>query len=192
MTFNTPLVTSACPTPLGRLTLAASATGLAGAWFDDQQHRPPSLTAGSVAASGAGWLEQPSNTVLQEAARQLGAYFAGKLQNFELPLDLSAGTAFQQAVWQALLALPRGHTCSYGDLSAGIGRPGAVRAAGGAISRNPISIIVPCHRVIGQNGALTGYAGGLTRKRALLQLEGALPTAHATGPARSSFSPRPL
>jgi methylated-DNA-[protein]-cysteine S-methyltransferase len=99
---------------------------------------------------------------------------------------LSAGTAFQQAVWQALRALPRGHTCSYSALSERIGRPAAVRAVGGAIGRNPISLIVPCHRVIGAAGALTGYAGGLARKTALLQGEGALPA-----PGRSS-RPNPL
>jgi methylated-DNA-[protein]-cysteine S-methyltransferase len=90
-----------------------------------------------------------------------------------LPLDLSAGSPFQQAVWQALLAIPRGNTTSYGVLSSRIGRPTALRAVGGAIGRNPLSIVVPCHRVIGSNGSLTGYAGGLDRKIALLQLEGA-------------------
>ncbi len=84
-------------------------------------------------------------------------------------------SVLKQAVWQALLALPRGQTCTYGELSQRIGRPSAVRATGGAIGRNPLSVIVPCHRVIGQGGALTGYAAGLARKRALLQLEGALP-----------------
>jgi methylated-DNA-[protein]-cysteine S-methyltransferase len=157
---------------LGELTLAASPNGLAGAWFEDQQHCPPELTG----AVNTTWPSAPAHPVLREAARQIDGYFAGELNVFDLPLDLSAGTDFQRAVWQALLALPRGHTCTYGELSARIGRPSAVRAAGGAIGRNPISIIVPCHRVIGQGGALTGYAGGLARKRALLQLEGALPT----------------
>ena len=172
MPLNRSLVISVCPTPLGKLTLAAGPHGLAGAWFEDQQHRPPALSGGGNAA----WPSAPSHPVLREAARQIDGYFAGELNVFDLPLDLSAGTDFQRAVWQALLALPRGHTSTYGELSARIGRPSAVRATGGAIGRNPISIIVPCHRVIGQGGALTGYAGGLARKRALLQIEGALPT----------------
>ena len=172
MPHNRSLVICACPTPLGKLTLAASPNGLAGAWFEDQQHCPPELTG----AVNTTWPSAPAHPVLREAARQIDAYFSGELNVFDLPLDLSDGTDFQRAVWQALLTLPRGHTCTYGELSARIGRPSAVRATGGAIGRNPISIIVPCHRVIGQGGALTGYAGGLARKRALLQLEGALPT----------------
>ena len=160
-----------CPTPLGQLTLAVSTYGLAGAWFEDQQHRPPALCG----AGNAAWPSAPAHPVLRETADQIEAYFSGALKTFELPLDLSAGTDFQQAVWQALLALPRGQTCTYGELSQRIGRPSAVRATGGAIGRNPLSVIVPCHRVIGQGGALTGYAAGLARKRALLQLEGALP-----------------
>jgi methylated-DNA-[protein]-cysteine S-methyltransferase len=179
MKFKTLLVTRDCPTPLGRLTLAASPAGLA--WFEGQQHLPPELANGAVAGTVSVWPVQPSHPVLQEAARQISAYFDGTLNDFDLPLDLSAGTAFQQAVWQALRTLPRGRTCSYGDLSERIGRPAAVRAVGGAIARNPISLIVPCHRVIGAAGALTGYAGGLARKTALLQGEGALPA-----PGRSS------
>jgi len=105
----------------------------------------------------------------------LAEYFAGQRRTFELPLDIAGGTAFQQVVWQALLGLLPGGTISYGDLSQRIGKPGAVRAVGAAIGRNPLSIIVPCHRVIGASGALTGYAGGLARKSALLRLEGALP-----------------
>ena len=175
MKFKTPLVTSVCPTPLGRLTLAASPAGLAGAWFEGQQHLPTELASDAVTGSASIWPAQPSHPVLVEAARQIGAYFDGTLSDFDLPLDLSAGTAFQQAVWQALLTLPRGRTCSYSALSERIGRPAAVRAVGGAIGRNPISLIVPCHRVIGAAGALTGYAGGLARKTALLQGEGALP-----------------
>ena len=172
MPSNHPLVIRVCPTPLGQLTLAASTHGLAGAWFEDQQHRPPALCG----AGNAAWPSAPAHPVLREAARQIDAYFSAALKTFDLPLDLSAGTDFQQTVWQALLTLPRGQTCTYGELSKRIGRPSAVRATGGAIGRNPLSVIVPCHRVIGQGGALTGYAGGLVRKRVLLQLEGALPT----------------
>jgi len=172
MKLKTLLVTSVCPTPLGRLTLAASPAGLAGAWFEDQQHRPTALCG----AGSAAWPSAPAHPVLRESASQIEAYFSGALKTFELPLDLSAGTDFQRTVWQALLTLPRGQTCTYGELSQRIGRPSAVRATGGAIGRNPLSVIVPCHRVVGQGGALTGYAAGLARKRALLQIEGALPT----------------
>jgi methylated-DNA-[protein]-cysteine S-methyltransferase len=94
--------------------------------------------------------------------------------SFDLPLDFAQGTAFQQDVWRALLKIPRGATRSYGALSADVGNPAAVRAVAGAVGRNPLSIIVPCHRVLGADGSLTGYAGGLERKAALLQLEGAL------------------
>ena len=112
--------------------------------------------------------------MLRQAAAQLADYFAGRRDSFDLPLDLSHGTAFQQSVWQALRAIPAGQTTSYGALSAGVGKPAAVRAVGAAVGRNPISVIVPCHRVLGADGSLTGYAGGLERKTALLELEGAL------------------
>jgi methylated-DNA-[protein]-cysteine S-methyltransferase len=151
--------------PLGPMRLAASPQGLCGLWFEGDPHQPE---LGAVPVNG----EHP---LLQQTVRQLQAYFAGERQDFDLPLDLSRGTPFQQAAWQALRALPYGSTCSYRALSAAIGRPRAVRAVGAAIGRNPVSIIVPCHRVIGANGALTGYAGGLPRKQALLRLEGVLP-----------------
>jgi methylated-DNA-[protein]-cysteine S-methyltransferase len=162
---TTPWVRSTCDSPLGPLLLAASDQGLAGAWFAEGQRDTPDLS---------GWREAPSHPVLQQAAAQLAEYFAGCRQCFELQLDLRAGTAFQQAVWQALLNLPYGHTTSYGELARRIGRPKAVRALGAAVGRNPVSIIVPCHRVMGADGSLTGYAGGLPRKTALLQLEGVL------------------
>ena len=173
MKFNASMVQTRCPTPLGDLTLVASASGLAGAWFDDQRHLPPALVA-QLAGQNATWPEQATHPILQEAVKQLTAYFAGQKNSFDLPLDLSAGSPFQQAVWQALLAIERGSTTSYGALSSLIGRPSAVRAVGGAIGRNPLSVVVPCHRVIGSTGSLTGYAGGLARKTALLQLEGSL------------------
>lgn len=150
---------------LGGITLAATDQGLAGVWFDRQRHSPDMT----------GWQRNDDHPVLREAARQLGDYFAGRRQHFDLPLDLSHGTAFQQSVWRALLAIPTGATTSYGALSAGVGRPAAVRAVGAAVGRNPISVIVPCHRVLGSDGSLTGYAGGLERKSALLELEGAHP-----------------
>ncbi|MGK8436253.1 methylated-DNA--[protein]-cysteine S-methyltransferase [Ectopseudomonas hydrolytica] len=116
---------------------------------------------------------QPASRELDAVCRQLDEYFAGKRRRFEVRLA-PRGTAFQQAVWQALQAIPYGRTCSYSELAGVIGRPHAVRAVGTANGANPISIIVPCHRVIGRNGSLTGYAGGLPRKQQLLELEGAL------------------
>jgi methylated-DNA-[protein]-cysteine S-methyltransferase len=110
--------------------------------------------------------------VLLQAAAQVNEYFAGARTRFDLPLDLSHGTPFQQSVWHALLRLPYGDTTSYAALSAAIGTPAAVRAVGAAVGRNPISVIVPCHRILGSDGSLTGYAGGLDRKRQLLTLEG--------------------
>ena len=104
------------------------------------------------------------------AAAQLAEYFAGKRHTFELPLA-PEGTAFQQLVWRALLAIPYGATCSYGDIARAIGRPAASRAVGAANGKNPIAIIVPCHRVIGANGDLTGYGGGMPAKKLLLELE---------------------
>ena len=150
---------------LGGITLAATDHGLAGVWFDRQRHSPDMT----------GWQRNDGHPVLCEAATQLADYFAGRRQHFDLPLDLSHGTAFQQSVWRALLAIPTGQTTSYGALSTGVGKPAAVRAVGAAVGRNPISVIVPCHRVLGSDGSLTGYAGGLDRKSALLELEGAHP-----------------
>ncbi len=173
MKFNASMVQTRCLTPLGHMTLVASASGLAGAWFDKQRHLPAVLVA-EHADPNALWPEQATNPTLQEAVKQLTAYFAGQQNHFELPLDMTAGTPFQQSVWRALLAIPSGSTTSYSALSASIGRPSAVRAVGGAIGRNPISIFVPCHRVVGRSGSLTGYAGGLDRKSALLQLENTL------------------
>jgi methylated-DNA-[protein]-cysteine S-methyltransferase len=111
------------------------------------------------------------DAALEPAARQLAAYFAGERTSFDMPLDLH-GTEFQRRVWQALLAIPFGETTSYGEIARRIGAPSAVRAVGGAVGRNPISIVVPCHRVVGSNGSLTGFGGGLDRKRWLLSHEG--------------------
>jgi methylated-DNA-[protein]-cysteine S-methyltransferase len=120
------------------------------------------------------WTPAPQHPTLLQAAVQLQQYLQGQRKVFDLPLDLSMGTAFQQAVWRALLALPFGHTTSYGALSQSIARPSAVRAVAAAVGRNPLSVVVPCHRVLGANGSLTGYAGGLPRKAALLGLEARL------------------
>lgn len=161
---NTTLYTTHIESQLGGVRLVATDRGLAGVWFDAQRHFPDMT----------GWQTNDTHPLLVEAIAQLHAYFEGRRQHFDLPLDLSHGTAFQQSVWQALLAIPAGATTSYGQLSAGIGKPAAVRAVGAAVGRNPISVIVPCHRVLGSDGSLTGYAGGLERKSALLTLEGAL------------------
>lgn len=150
--------------PLGTMLLAATDRGLAGVWFVGQRHGPDS----------SGWREDADHPVLRETVAQLRAYFAGERTRFELPLDLQAGTPFQQSVWQALLAIPRGGTTSYAQIARQVGKPQAARAIGAAVGRNPVSIIVPCHRVLGTGGSLTGYAGGLERKTALLKLEGAL------------------
>lgn len=153
-------------TPLGPVRLAASPHGLSGLWFEGQRHEPLQALYGPRA-----WPMAEQHALLQEAALQLQQYLHGTRTAFDLPLDLSGGTAFQQAVWQALRGIARGDTQSYGHLSQQLGRPQAVRAVGGAVGRNPLSVIVPCHRVLGANGSLTGYAGGLERKSALLALE---------------------
>ncbi len=150
-------------TPLGPLTLAASAHGLAGVWFDQQRHHPGPLHIP----------QQHGNPYLVQAADELQRFFAGTLREFKVPLD-PQGTAFQQQVWAALQHITFGQLGSYGELARQLGRPAAARAVGAAVGRNPLSIIVPCHRVVGKSGALTGYAGGLDRKVALLRLEGAL------------------
>ena len=162
MKFPADTVMTRWPGPLGPMLIAASPRGLVGVWFEDQRHLPDT----------SGWPLQDDHPLLRETAAQLQAYFDGQRTGFELPIDLSGGTVFQQTVWRALLQIPCGDTCTYGALSRQIDRPAAVRAVGAAIGRNPISVIVPCHRVLGAAGALTGYAGGLARKRALLTREG--------------------
>ncbi|MCU0762440.1 MAG: methylated-DNA--[protein]-cysteine S-methyltransferase [Hydrogenophaga sp.] len=151
-------------TPLGAMRLAAGPKGLLGAWFQEDAHGPPPERFRQ-------WPEAPQHPVLIKAGEQLERYFSGRLRNFDLPLDLDSGTPFQVNAWAALLEIPWGETISYGQLAQRLGRPSAARAAGAAIGRNPLSIIVPCHRVVGSKGALTGYAGGLPRKTALLRLE---------------------
>ncbi len=172
--------TEAYDSPLGGLVLAADVEGLAGAWFAGQRHYGE---FGSVRHTLAGGLERPGNAgdeaqarVLAQARAWLDAYFAGDNPSGLPPLHLM-GTSFQQHVWRLLLEIPHGQTTTYGALARGLehrfGSHASARAVGGAVGRNPISIIVPCHRVLGANGAITGYAGGVDRKRALLKLEGA-------------------
>lgn len=169
MKFNLSIVQTRVPSPLGTIAIAATDQGLTGLWFtEDQRYLPPQLAGPNA------WPEDAAHPVLRLAGAQLAEYFAGSRKVFELPLDLHCGTAFQQSVWQALLTIAPGQTVSYGEVGRRIGKPAAVRAVGGAVGRNPVSIIVPCHRVMGGSGALTGYGGGLHRKAALLQLEGAL------------------
>ncbi len=167
MTYDPNMVYAECTSTQGNLYLAATPQGLAGMWFTDQRHLPD-------VSSWQRHHDTSQQRVLKQTQQQLEAYFAGELQQFDLPLDLSAGTPFQQVVWQALLKIPFGQTTSYGALSSSIGKPLAVRAVGTAIGRNPIGIIVPCHRVVGADGSLTGYAGGVHRKEAFLMLEGAI------------------
>jgi methylated-DNA-[protein]-cysteine S-methyltransferase len=160
MKFANDIVAARHASPLGGILLAATPRGLAGLWFEGQRYHPPH-----------DWPLQPAHPVLAQAMRQLDDYFAGRRTTFDLPLDLQGGTPFQQSVWRALLAIPCGGRTTYGALSRGLGQPQAMRAVGAAVGRNPLSIVVPCHRVLGADGSLTGYAGGLERKTALLELE---------------------
>ncbi|EKT4467665.1 methylated-DNA--[protein]-cysteine S-methyltransferase [Pseudomonas putida] len=148
--------------PVGTLTLVARGDCLAAVlWEQERENR---VRLGELHRSD-------THPTLTETARQLGEYFAGQRQRFELPLDFF-GTDFQRQVWAALLTIPFGETRSYSEIARQIGKPSAVRAVGAANGRNPISIIAPCHRVIGASGSLTGFAGGLQAKQYLLALEG--------------------
>lgn len=151
--------------PLGNLRLVASAEGLAGIWFVERQRHAP---ADELLTS---WPTVSSNPLLDTTEQQLDEYFHGRRRHFDLPLDLQQGTDFQRSVWLALLNIPVGETTSYRALASSLGNPRAMRAVGAAVGRNPLGIVVPCHRVLGSSGALTGYAGGLDRKQALLLLE---------------------
>ena len=155
--------------PLGPMRLAAFDAGLCGVWFVDQSD---AAAVGRAAHSAA------EARVLAQTREQLAAWYAGERQSFDLPLA-PQGTPFQRQVWEGLLTLPFGTTTTYGDLAHRIGRPRSVRPLALALGRNPISIIVPCHRVIGWNTALTGFGGGLKRKRALLIHEGNRYPGHA-------------
>ncbi len=162
-----PLVAQATiDSPIGPLTALATNKGLAGLWFDAQKHHPGDLDAPVDAAN-------PHIVAMQ---RWLDAYWAGSDPSpRDVTLDLH-GTLFQRAVWKALLGIPFGRTRTYGEIAAQVGQGAVPRATGTAVGRNPVSILVPCHRVIGANGSLTGYAGGLPRKEKLLQHEGVLLT----------------
>jgi len=147
--------------PVGELTLVADESGLAAILWEDD--KPDRVRLGALT-------EKADHPVLVETELQLGEYFAGERRTFDVPLSF-AGTDFQKRVWAALLAIPFGETRSYGEIADQLGNPGASRAVGAANGRNPISIIAPCHRVVGSNGKLTGFAGGLEAKAFLLDLE---------------------
>lgn len=148
--------------PQGTMLLTATPKGVAGVYFKGQKHFPKARD----------WQRDARHPVLRRAKRELSDYFAGRRKRFTVALD-PQGTPFQRAVWKQIAKVGYGETITYGELARRAGRPGSARAAGAATGRNPIGIIVPCHRIMGSSGALTGYAGGLGRKRALLALEGA-------------------
>ena len=168
MHFDSSICYTSFDSALGRIRVAATDQGLAGIWFDGQRHQP----------DHGSWSEQPEHTLLRSVVQRLQRYLACKREDGELardlPLDLRGGTAFQQAVWQALLAIGYGHSSSYGTIAAQLGRPRAVRAVGGAVGRNPIAIIVPCHRVLPSGGGVGQFGGGVRAKEWLLRREGRL------------------
>jgi methylated-DNA-[protein]-cysteine S-methyltransferase len=149
--------------PHGRILLVASNAGLSGVYFNGQKYHPQ---------LEATWRHDTGNALLRQAKRELAEYFGGERKRFEIALA-PEGSPFQRQVWKAISTVEFGTTITYGELARRAGCPGSARAAGAATGRNPIGIIVPCHRIVGSNGALTGYAGGLDKKRALLALEGA-------------------
>ena len=155
-------------TPLGAVQAAADDDALRGLWFTGQKYFP---------AAAETWHNRPDYPVFAALEAWLKDYFSGKNPAVTMPLS-PEGTDFQQAVWKLLLEIPYGKTTTYGTIAANLGaaKDGAAQAVGGAVGHNPISLIIPCHRVLGADGSLTGYAGGLEKKRALLELEGALPT----------------
>lgn len=151
------------PSPVGILLIAATDAGICGIYFEEHKHFK----------GKDGWLQTPTQLAVQHlenAATQLDEYFAGRRTEFDVVLDMT-GTEFQRGVWTALGEIPFGKSVSYAQHAQALGNPKALRAVGSAIGKNPVSIIVPCHRVIGLSGAVTGYAGGLERKRFLLALE---------------------
>ena len=151
--------------PQGRMLLVADGEGLAGVYFDGQKYLPQ---------VEPDWRRDARHAPLRQAKQELSEYFGGERKRFETALA-PEGTPFQQAVWKAISAVGFGKTITYSELALHAGFPGSARAAGAATGRNPISIIVPCHRIVGSKGSLTGYAGGLDRKRALLALESGIP-----------------
>ena len=149
--------------PQGEILLTATDGGVSGIYFKGQKYFP---------AKQKDWKRDPGRPALKRAKRELAEYFAGRRKRFAVALD-PQGTPFQKKVWKAIARVGFGETISYGELAKRAGAPRSIRATGAATGRNPISIVVPCHRILGANGSLTGYAGGLARKRALLRLESA-------------------
>ena len=154
-------------TPIGELTLTVSDTALTGVYFPTSRHGPPPVLSHSQDEVG------PGGEILARARQQLAEYFAGARTTFDLPLA-AEGTEFERSVWDALRTIPYGATTSYGEIARRLGDARTARAVGTANGKNPIPIIVPCHRVIGASGDLTGFGGGIDRKRWLLEHEGAL------------------
>jgi methylated-DNA-[protein]-cysteine S-methyltransferase len=152
------------PTPAGTLFATAANGAITGIYFEGQKYFP---------AMTDEWHEDANAAPLAECARQLGEYFDGKRTTFDLPLA-PRGTDFQRRVWREIARIPFGETITYAELAARAGAAGSARAAGAATGRNPITLVVPCHRVVGTDGSLTGYAGGLARKTRLLEIEGVL------------------
>ncbi len=148
--------------PIGEMLLMSDGTALTGAYFENQKHYP---------MPAASWIRNDDLNIFESTKRQLIEYFDGERTEFDLEYKFQKGTEFQREVWTQLSKIPFGETLSYVDIANRIGRPKAVRAVGQANGRNPISIMVPCHRVIGMNGSLTGYGGGLPRKEFLLKHE---------------------
>ncbi len=189
MKFDTSIVQTRIQTPIGEMCLGATAQGLAGAWFIDQRHRPDGMDFKSVPHT---WPVHDAHPTLMQAARELQEFFVGQRRVFDVALDISGGTLFQQSVWRVLLKIDHGKTSTYGEIGRQINNPAAVRAVGSAVGRNPLGIIIPCHRVLGGDGSLTGYAGGLHRKVALLKLEGvAFEGSTASSKSTSTRNPTP-
>lgn len=151
--------------PHGQMLVVANDEGISGIYFDGQKYLPRVEPA---------WRRDVGHVLLRQAKRELAEYFGGERRRFETALAPD-GTSFQRAVWKVISTVDFGRTITYGELARRAGSPGNARAAGAATGRNPISVIVPCHRIVGSNGSLTGYAGGLDRKRALLALESGIP-----------------
>jgi methylated-DNA-[protein]-cysteine S-methyltransferase len=153
--------------PIGDIVIVATQDVLAGCYFVGQRYFP----------NASNWQQKLDHPILQQTKKQLSAYFSKQHQQFDLPVSPS-GTAFQKTVWQALCNVPYGKTASYQDIANAIGKPTATRAVGTAIGKNPISILIPCHRIIGTDRKLHGYAGGLDKKEFLLQLEQGTEVSH--------------
>ena len=158
------MVHTVVSTPLGEIILACDGSAMAGIWFEGQTHGPETRH----------WRRDDSHPLLRQAGKQILAYLNGESTELNLPMKTDIGTPFQREVWQQVSRIGRGHVSSYADIAIALGRPKASRAVGAAVGRNPWLLLVPCHRVVGRNGRLTGYAAGLARKQTLLRMEGAL------------------